>query len=387
MAKQAEHVSPTNAHDARTSGDWTFDIGQSPIGVDEQAVFAADLEHLGLDEGVWDILNGSLHVYSAASRPMVVRAYDGSSLIGLAVFIECKKAGLSFFDPPLSTLMDLPGMPMFVWIRYGTAVDQCANPGFVAEGVDRSNFVAATIRALQRTYLSGSLTEYSDAPALPDAVRSPFIDFGVVDVTDMASLDDYLQRGKNLRRKVKKFHNKGGEVEVIEGSIPPDTRRDAISAFRTMSFIIRTPFQDIYPSMAERAMSLESSSTVHFVARIDGNVVGYQSFCRSGNALHCLSGAFDRNRKSTYHAYENIIIESIRYSLDRRLDRIDYGPILNETKAKMMTAFQPCEIRTYARYRPFARIMPVIIRNSKIAPERVNRYVEIGDAPQELPFL
>jgi hypothetical protein len=365
----------------------TFTISGDPITPDEQAVFDADLDELNVDHGIWDVFNTVLETGTDYSKPYVLRGYDGSRLAGLAIVYECRKTGETLFDPPMSTLMNLPGMPSFVWIRYGITVDQCANPGFVAEGIDRRAFVEQSVQFLLSKYLMGNVVDY-DAPSanLEGAVVVPFADFGVVEVDGLDSTDEFLRRGKNLRRKLKKFRNKGGAVRVIEGPMPDELRSPAIEAFDTLDIPFYSPFQDNYTNMAEAVTSMDATHMVHIVATLEGQYAGHQSFCQSGNGLHCQSGAFDRRHHTTYHAYENIIVESVQYLFDNDLSRIDYGPVLNETKKKLMTGFIPVVNRVCTRYRTMAKAMPLIMNRSKISPERMQPWVGLGEQP-ELVFV
>lgn len=361
------------------SRSWNFRLSRDPVTTQEQARFATDLKRLNLSDGVWDVFNTTLQSKTKHSRPLALRAYDNGSLAGLALIYECRKTGECFFDPPVSTMMDMPGLPMFVWLRYGTTVDHFTNPGFVAEGIDRELFIERAIARLLQQYLYGTVIEYQTSTAFDGAVKLPFVDTGVIDLDGMTSIESYLGRGKNLARKLKKFRNKGGEIRVIQGAMPSDLITAALEAFGTLTIGVRTPFQDNYLNMARDGLSQESSDKLHIVALLDGKYAGHQSFLRSGNGLHCQAGAFDRRHKSTYHAYENIIVSSVEYALEHNLQRIDYGPVINETKAKMMTGFIPCENRTYARYRPIAAALPLMLRQSKVSPESLKPWCNLGE--------
>jgi hypothetical protein len=374
-------ASASNRATVATKTEWLFRLSSDPVTTDEQERFVSDLDHLGVGRSVWNVFNTTLQSKTPHSRPLVLRGYEGDSLIGVALVYECRKTGECFFDPPVSTFMDMPGLPMFVWLRYGITVDHFANPGFVAEGVDRDRFVEHAIARLLREYLYGTVIEYTDSPVLDGAVRFPFVDTGIIDLEGFSAIEDYLGRSKNLPRKLKKFRNKGGEIRIIEGAIPPDLKAAALDAFGTLDISVRTPFQDNYLNMAGAGMSLDAPEMVHFVALLNDEYAGHQSFCRSGRAIHCQAGAFDRRQKSTYHAYENIIVSSVEYALEHNLDRIDYGPVINETKAKMMTGFIPCENRTYARYRPIAAALPLMLSRSKLSAEKLQPWVNLGEKP------
>ncbi len=382
IASQPPH-SPVQSTSTRS---WTFTLTADSITDEEQALFADDLNALGLEPGIWTVLNAVLSTGTRYSRPLVVRAHDGETMVGLAVIYECRRYGACFFDPPMSTLMDTPGIPMFLWLRYGATVDHCANPGFVRKGIDRGEFVQRVTSQLLQEYMLGTVVEYDSEQAGVGAVTTPFVDSGLIDVGELSGIEGYLGRSKSLSRKRKKFANKGGEIKIVQGSLPENLRTAALDGFQSLEIMIRTPYQDNYLSMADAVMMLDSPEMVHIVALLDGEYAGHQSFCRSGNALHCQAGAFDRRRTSTYHAYENIIVTSVEYALEHGLDCIDYGPALNETKKKMMTRFIRCENRIYGRYRFISAVMPHVLRRSKIGPDRMASWVGLGEQAAEQPL-
>jgi hypothetical protein len=386
MTSAENRRSATHGTGELSAQELSFSLTSDPIIPAEQSVFADDLARLGVNESVWGIFNSVLETSTLYSTPLTLRGYSDGALAGISLIYECKKTGQSFFDPPLSTLYDMPGLPTFIWLRYGVTVDHFANPGFVAKTMDREQFVEQAITYLLQQYMVGNVVEYAASPTRGNAVKFPFADTGLIDVSELASLDDFTSRGKNLKRKLKKFRNKGGEIQLIEGSMPSFLRDAALNAFETLDYPVRTPFQDNYLNMANAGMSLDSPDMVHFVALLEGEYVGHQSFCRAGDQIHCQAGAFDRRRKSTYHAYENIIVTSVEYALDQDLWRIDYGPVLNETKAKLMTRFIQCENRTYVRYRPMAAALPLLIGRSKLSPERLAPWTGLGE-PAALSFV
>jgi hypothetical protein len=149
--------------------------------------------------------------------------------------------------------------------------------------------------------------------------------------------------------------------------------------YSSLKPLLVVPYQDNYVPMVLRALAHDDPAIVHFIARIDGMFVGYHSFVVSGAALHCLSGAFDRTRNTAYHAYENLIVESIRFCLDHGLTTIDYGPIMNPSKVKMMTGYRRAEFRTYSRYPPVRAMLPLVIRASKLAKDGPLQYVGLAD--------
>ncbi len=360
----------------------TFTLTRAAVNEREQAIFADDLASLGLDATTWLVLNGTVETGTRATIPKVLRAYRHDELVGVAYILECRRVGQCFFDGPVASMMDLAALPLFVWTRNGAMIDGNANPGFVAAGVDRDDFFAQSIAYLTRRYPYGSVLDYPEAFSGPGYVATPLFDSGIIHLEGVASVEDYSADSKNLRRKVNKFRNKGGAVEVIRGALPDDLRAEALRCLASLKPLVRAPFQDNYANMAMQACSLASDRVVHFIARLNGDVVGYHSFAVAGRSLHCLSGAFDRTRTSTYHAYENVILESIRFGLDHGLTTIYYGPITNPTKAKLMNAYSRCEVRNYSRLVPLRAVFPAMIRASKLAPATFKDFIGIQPLAQ-----
>jgi hypothetical protein len=278
-------------------------------------------------------------------------------------------------DPPLSTIFDLPKMPIFVWYRYGISTDNNANPGFVAPGVKRSAFAAKAIGALTREYMNGGVAEFDDVPAPPGAIEIPGIDAGFIEVDQFTSVDEYVKLRKNLRKKMNAFRNKGGTVDITHGALSQQEREAIESLYDTMQHRALVPYQDIFARLVGNVATIDDPNMVHIVTRLNSDIVGYHSFYVGGRTLHCLSGGFDRTLKSTYHAYENLIIESVRYCLEHGLSLINYGPALNETKIKLMTSFQTFNIHIYPRYRlmrwPFAKLLNRSVFNTS---DEIKRY-------------
>jgi len=152
-------------------------------------------------------------------------------------------------------------------------------------------------------------------------------------------------------------------------------RVDAVRCLTSLKPLLVLPFQENYPTMAMKPCMSALDRIVHFIARLDGDVIGYHSFALSGKCMYCLSGAFDRSRTTTYHAYENLIIESIKFGLELGIKTIYYGSVLNPTKAKMMNAYSQCEQRYYSKFKLITKAFHILINFSKTSPKNLAPYV------------
>ena len=360
----------------------TFNTSQEPLTPSEQVHFQLDLQRLGLDATTWDILNGSIATMTPNSRPKILRAYAEHRLVGVAYFMECHRI-YQYLLPQvwLGKLLDTIPIPMFFWVRYSNLVDSITNPGFVADGIDREYFIQGAIAYLKTQYLYGGVLDIATTGQARDgSVIFPFCDAGIIEIQDEQCLDRYYQQHKNLRRKVNKFNNKNGRIEILTGPMPDNISHRAADILNSLDPLILAPFQDNYTAMALRAC--QDAKTVHILAWIEEQIVGYQSFAISGQVLHCLSGAFDRTMTRTYHAYENIILASIDYAIAQKLQRIEYGPILNPTKVSMMSHYRPCEQQYYSRFGILRQVFKVLIPRTRLAPSVLGPYAGLDHRSQ-----
>jgi hypothetical protein len=354
-----------------------FDRSRIPIASAEAEIFQMDLQGLGLDETVWQILNSSVMTSTADSMPQVLRAYDDRNrLIGVAFFVECRRVNKYLLPQRwLGNMLDSIPVPMFFWVRYTSLVDAISNPGFVAAGIDRSEFTTAAIDYLKSVYLYGGIIDRHDVISTASPVNFPFCDAGIVDLRGINNIESWLEQHKNLKRKINKFKNKNGCILTLRGAMPTEVSTVALRLLNGVEGLVAAPFQDNYPNMAIAACELPTEKLLHIVAKLDDRMVGYQSFAISGQTLWCLSGIFDRDLHTTYHAYENIILASIEFAISHNLEQIEYGPILNPTKLKMMNSYRACTQHYYYRWGWMAGIFKQLIPLTKLAPQTFVPYI------------
>lgn len=359
------------------SGITSFTLTAEPVTPAEQELLAPDLDSLGLGAEVWEVLHAMLGAGSATSRPLLLRALGAEGLRGLAFIIECRRANRALFSGRVADLFDRFSGPQFYWSRVGNLVDASSNAGFVAPGVSRDEFAAEALRDLCRRYLAGTVMEPGPPVAGSGYVAFPLFDHGLLDTRAIGDPDEWLGAHRNMRRKVAKFRNKGGTAEVIRGALDPATAAEVLRCLGSLRTWVTTPFQDIYGTMVTRASALDSSRLIHIVMRLDGAVVGYHSFAESPSGLHALSGAFDRERHSNFHAYENMIIETARYCAEYGKTVVEFGPVLNDTKKAMMSGFVRSHARVYSRMAPYRWSVPFVVGRSNLHPERIAPYARL----------
>jgi hypothetical protein len=343
-----------------------FHLSGQPLGEDEQVVFTPDLAHMGLDENVWPVLNTLLNSGSSLSIPKVLRAYSAQGrLAGVAYLIECRGMMRNTMGGPWAQWMDLCSPRFFLWGRKNVLVDGYNNPGFVVPGLPREAFVRQAITFLCRRYVYGLIMGERETPVLPFAIREEMPDWGEADL-EVFSLEALFAKRRNLRRKVRKFMNKGGDIVIFRGAMPEKYLSAAAGCLSWAERLSPTklPFQDIYLPLSMNLCRLPLENLVHVVAFMDGVMKGYHSFLISGADMYCLSGGFQREGKTNYHAYENILVEAMRYAGEAGIRRLYFGPIFNPAKVRLMPSFSGWELHFYSRFGFFRRMYPMLSKAS-----------------------
>jgi hypothetical protein len=300
--------------------------------------------------------------------------------------MECRRTNRCLFPGAIGRALDLLPMPAYYWTRGDAAVDLLGSSGFVAPGEDRGSFYREAIAFLNARYMSGIVLDERDCRPGGECYETVMMDWGRYRVGAGAT-DALLERHGNLRRKIAKYRNKGGVIERVEGALQPDDAARVLHCLQQSAGAapLRAPFQDNYLNMVRWAATSGTSGIVHLLARLDGTIVGYHSYLESGRRLQCLSGGFDRTRSSNYHAYENILLETMRYAEARGLREVAFGPVGNPSKAALMTESAPFVARFYSRHRWLRRAMGVIIPRSALRPAAFAARASAGSADSSSP--
>lgn len=368
---------PTNI--LATSNTLYFSLDRNPVSAEEQERFDADLRSFGIDRCYWAAMNGLISTRSPNVRPIALRLHRGGRVVGLAHLTECRRNAHTLVPGFLGRLGNLLPTPMFCWNRGDPGVDLLGSPGFVAEGEARDDFYRAAISFLCRRYRFGVVMEGAKEPPGGPCVSVPHADWGYYDARGEHALEAIFADRKNLRRKVSKFKNKGGCIEIVERALCLEDRK-AVSnclATTTANALSLAPFQENYPNLVRWTAESGAPGILHILARFGGRVAGYHTFLQSGKFLICLSGAFDRNLSSAYHAYENILLEAMGLAERRGLAGICFGPVLNLSKASLMGRFERFELRFYSRSGLTRRALTMILPRTLLNPDRISDYIGI----------
>jgi hypothetical protein len=347
-----------------------FVVSTEKLLPEEMRLFSSQLQTYKVDSAIWDIYNSFLQSSSPVSKPRILRAYNGQNLAGALFYIVCSGTGKSLFKNSfLASMVDALKIPIHVWIRQGICADIMSNHGFVADGYEQEPIIPSMLGYLLRISPCLVVTDLAENAYLhKGARRFPYTKEGAINLEGMNKIDDYLSDHSNLRRKLKKFVKDGGTIEIHVGDFDKDTLeivRKCVLATMEKS-VIRTPFQDHFPAIILQSCCLKSDRIISFIARMNGQFLGYHTFIQTGSGLRLIHGAFDRTLETTQHSYENIMTAAADYAIKQGLEIVHFGPIMNETKNRLMNKAFDTNVYLYCN-NPLLKItLPYLYSRSRM---------------------
>jgi hypothetical protein len=359
---------------------YSFELTGQFIPVKERAVFRDFLQSYGIDDGVWKIFECLFNSKTKGTVPLLLRVYENSDLAGAAIILRCSRYGISLYDNKLmADFCNLLHIPFFLWIKFGCCMDMMSNPGFVRDPAKSNLICSAIAEYLGKHSWMTMINDYTTNSILyPDAVTLPALPHALIDTSSMTGISDYIDLHKNIRRKYQIFKKNGGSFHtiynVLEAQDIETVRKCFISTAEKSVFYL--PYEDLYLSSALLTSSTPIYNVIYFIARLNGEFIGYQAALKTGDCLNALHGAFDRNRPTTYHAYDLLFVEMTQYAIEHNLKLIDVGAVLNTTKQRMVNCVRPMSYFMLSRNPIIRWIFYRIVKHSKIQGREQMRFYE-----------
>lgn len=349
---------------------FTFEISDQFLSREEQEIFSAYLSENGLDAHIWDVFACLFQSGVRNTQPFLLRAYQDSELSGAVILIRCRKYGKALFNHPvLSDAIDLIGIPVYLWIRFGCCMDMMSNPGFIKYPEKSDEVFSAMIDYMSKNFFITIITDYSHhASMYPGSSTLPALPHGLIDTRNMSGIEDYSNNFKNIKRKKRVFRNKGGVYSKVDKKLNEDRLTDLKKCFITTSerSVFYLPYQELYLRTAITTGRTPLKNVFYFVATLNGEFLGYQAAIMTGKKLNALHGAFDRNRKTTYHAYDILFEKMVEYAIEHHLDIVDFGAVINLTKQKMVNQAIPMSYFLFSKYKLVQKLFNVVLKITKI---------------------
>ncbi len=294
----------------------------APLTAEEKEVFLPDLRQRNLNPLMLDIMN------NIPERINIIKVYsDDGELIGL------------------SSVILTPNLFMKHCYGQGNHIGT-NNTFFFAPYADRTEVIAAIFSKLLEMRPAGHYVGFVDEELttefkaaldrVPHVVAEKVMQSGSIPTQNPDAEQILLKNHTHLSRQINRFRNRGGTIHVIEGKVEGELAEAFVAC------CLDSYSKNAHPGMP---INIEAYSrhvldfitttleTVHIYAVLDNKVVGVQTFIRHPKHIELTEGGF---LSQTCHAYENIILESVRYSVKNGLERVSYGLILNPNKNRLM---------------------------------------------------
>ena len=258
-------------------------------------------------------------------------------------------------------------------------MDMMSNPGFVRDPSKLNLIYIALSEYLGKHSWMTMINDYTtNSDLYPNAVTLSALPHALIDTSMMTKTDDYISLHKNVRRKYQIFKKNGGTFhiiyDVLEAQDIEMVRKCFISTAEKSVFYL--PYEDLYLNSALLTSSTPINNVIYFVARSNGEFIGYQAAIKTGDCLNALHGAFDRNRPTTYHAYDLLFVEMTHFAIDHNLKLIDLGAVLNTTKQRMVNCTRPMSYFMLSRNSLMRWIFHMVTKYSKIQGQEQMRFYQ-----------
>jgi len=184
----------------------------------------------------------------------------------------------------------------------------------------------------------------------------------------MEDIGSYLDKFKNIKRKLKVFKNRGGNFELVEKQLTETQIQNLERCFVSTAekSVFYLPYQELYLNSAKNTGRTRIDNVVYFMASLNGSFIGYQAALKTGRYLNALHGAFDRTLKTTYHAYDILFVKMTEYALDNGLEICDFGAVLNQTKQKMVNRTIEMSYFVLSRYQLVQNLFGAFLKVTRI---------------------
>ena len=251
-------------------------------------------------------------------------------------------------------------------------MDMMSNPGFVKDPEKTEEVIRAMAAYLKKKNLMTVIYDLTDnAEQFESASIFPALPQALIDCSTYTTIADYTTHYKNLKRKVRKFANKQGVYTRVDHQLSEKHLIELKRCFHATidKSVIYLPYQDLYLSAALTTGRTKIENIYYFIATIDGEFIGYQTALVTGKYLNALHGAFDRTRKTTYHAYDIMFVKMVEFAIENGLEFVDFGGVANFTKEKMANTLRGTSYFIYSKYPLFQKVIDLMFRFTVIQGE------------------
>jgi hypothetical protein len=359
----------------------TTRLDNNPLDPSEKKCFQKHLAILGLNENIWDLYKSFQGTASIYTKPILMKLVINDITAMASYMVKCYDYGKTLINSSVfASVVKKLKIPVYVWMRAGIAAESFSNPGFMNLNFDEEGLERFIQKIIKHHFLFIFIHDFAaNQKKYPTSIILPYVDEGIVFADAYNTTEDYIAQHKNIRKKIKKYRKTGGIIDIVSGKVDPSDRAEIKKCVESTAekSVFKLPFQENYAKMCQAAASIENKNIVHFICRIKNQFTGYHTFIRLNHQIRCINGAFNRNLPTTNHAYENMILEVVAYCIQHDISTIYFGPVLNETKRRMMNGFEPTYLYVYSKIPVIQSLASRILKHTNLNRKELLRFANL----------
>jgi hypothetical protein len=330
----------------------------------EKSVFSGHLERHELSDNIWDLFAEWVTRSTSRVNFFYLKVYLDHELIGLALFLKIKPYDLRtsyssarnnpYLNRLFSVLSTLTNNCVYVSFR-NLITANITRPFFYRDAELEDTIMDSILTHLKRekeadmvTILDTSANDRHYRTA--GFARYPSSSEAWLDATKYSEVSQYLDEHRSLRRNLSRRKNTAA-TDIQLGPVSDVDRgqiRDCLDCSVENSRI-NTPCQKFFEDNIFETDVFNSRKYVHIFVRIGGRIAGFHAFQVSGSNMGGVLGGFHRTYSRKHFVYERVIVASLDYAIQNRIERVNYSVIDNYTKLRLVPSLEPCGLYFYSR--------------------------------------
>jgi hypothetical protein len=343
---------------------------ESILTAEEKRRFDGFFQEHRLSEDIFIFFESLVGLSTDEDRFFFVKAFAGEELVGLAMFarIACHSlyGSLNARLRRYSFLQTLGGL-MRSTVYF--SMHSVSSPGlprsflYTERGLEEEiNDAILSWAKEKRDADSIIIFDAADASQIYEGhsfVSLPFSSDSWLDVPRYQALDDYLSLHKPTRKKLSRLRKRRKvEIETYRGKVPEETMQGIIAclscSYRHSKGLL--PIQEFFNANLLRTALFRSNRFIHFVIRVDGQILGFSTRLLCGKNLIGIIGGYNREISGRAPVYDLMIATTLDFCIRNEYTRLVYGVVDNHTKARLMDSFREQRFYSYSR-NPLLRLL------------------------------
>lgn len=336
---------------------------ESVLTSEEKQRFSGFFQEYGLSEDVFIFFESLVSLSTDENRFFFVKAFAGDELAGLAMFARI--AGHSLYGSLNARLRRHAFLETLGGVMRSTvyfSMHAVSTPGLprsflytnksLEEGINEAILSWAKAKRDADTVIIFDAAEASEVYSRSSFACLPFSSDSWIDVPRYEAIGDYLSLHRPTRKKLSRLRKRRKvEIDTFRGEVPEEAMRGMIEcllcSYRHSKGLL--PIQEFFNANLLRTALFRSDRFIHFVIRVDGQILGFSTRLLCGKNLIGIIGGYNREISDRAPVYDLMIATTLDFCIRNGYTRLVYGVVDNHTKARLMDSFREQKFYFYSR--------------------------------------